>query len=177
MKKVFILILFLTFLVHPFAFAHEYAHDGSVTVVLHTDPDDAAVAKSLTTLHFEIQDRNNKFSLDKCNCTVSILQNSKNIFESNLLKDNSASKSVFNSDIKFTFPEKGNYLVELKGLPKNPNDFMPFEVKYNLNIDKQNSADFTVKLFLSIFTFIGAVLIIYFVYRSYKLTIKKPTLK
>jgi hypothetical protein len=136
MKKS-IIILFAVFLVLPSpASAHVLKSDGAIGVLFHVDPDDDPYVGQPANLHFQIKDKDNKFALADCNCTVSILKQGNQIFSSSL-NSLDAKTSIYSAGVSYTFTEKAVYTVVLKGSPKASGAFQPFSVQYDVRISRE----------------------------------------
>ena len=136
MKKL-LLILTLSFAFSALSFKLSYAHvletNGSLGAVMHIDPNDNPVAGKMSTIFFEIKDKEGKFKPEICNCTVSVRKDEKELF----------SKKIFTNDtnpsFSYRFPEKGDYEIRLSGEPKTQSGFNKFEIEYPVKVSQAKS--------------------------------------
>jgi hypothetical protein len=125
-------LLFLAAALFPAsASAHVLKTDGSIGAVLHIDPEDNPSVGEPASFFFEFKDRQGKFLLDKCDCTVAILRDGTTVFSTKL-----GSSPI----VSYTFPEQGEYVIEAAGMPRIEGDFQPFTLRYGLQVDKESVA-------------------------------------
>ncbi len=120
----------------PTAQAHELKSDGSISALLHINPDDDPIAGQPSELLFLINDKNKKFKAEECDCKASVTDNNETVFSSSLFKGKTSYRGIFAPAIPYTFPRKGVYTIRLVGEPKNTDGFQSFSLTYNLRIDK-----------------------------------------
>lgn len=116
--------------------AHELKSDGSISVLLHINPDDDPVAGQPSELLFLISDKNKKFKAEECDCKATVIDNNEMVFSSSLFKGKTSYRGIFAPAIPYTFPRKGMYTVKLVGKPKNTDGFQSFSLSYDIRIDK-----------------------------------------
>ena len=111
------------------ASAHEVATDGTITVTMHIDPDDAPKAASPQTLLFYVADTTNAFKYSNCDCSVTITGGSDPAVASppNVVNEGEAT-------LPYTFNTASTYKVTLAGTPKIEGDFTPFTVSYEVPV-------------------------------------------
>lgn len=126
-----LLLLTYFFLVPQTATAHILKSDENIGGVIHVDPNDEPVAKSQSSISFEIKDTANKFSYEKCNCIFSISQNEKEIYSTELPKDSTAQTT------EYTFPTANSYRITLTGAPVDSQEFRPFTLEYDIRVSKE----------------------------------------
>jgi hypothetical protein len=129
--SLFLIALFFSEFNVQKAYAHVLQTSGSIGAVLHIDPDDDPVAKKPSTFFLEFKDKNNQLSKESCSCQINITQNGKLLFSQNLFdnyKDNTATFS-------YTFPEMGQYVLDISGQPTQTKSIKQFNLKYALDID------------------------------------------
>lgn len=128
-KGLLMVLVFLTLAVNTAPLAPVYAHvlktDGSIGIIMHIDPGDDPVANSQSILFFNIKDERGKFDLNKCSCQVNILKGGKNIFSTSL-----------SQTVPYTFPGRDVYQVNVVGTPLNQGDFQPFNINFDVRVDK-----------------------------------------
>ncbi|MEO8065584.1 MAG: hypothetical protein ABI643_01865 [Candidatus Doudnabacteria bacterium] len=123
------------------ASAHLYETDGSVTVLLHSNPDDDPIVGAAAALFFQIDDTANRFDQAQCDCSVEISKQGKKLFSSSLLRIGGA--SIYAYTVPFTFPEKAVYSIVVTGKPKESELFQDFQVKYDLRVDRDQGQEAT----------------------------------
>lgn len=121
------------------ASAHVRKTDGSITVLFHADPTDDPVAGQPAELYFGITDTTGRFSMDECNCSLTIANGEKQILNT-ILSTSVSNPSIFNFSVPFIFPEASVYQIIMTGTPKVKGAFQDFSVTYDLNV-KRGSAD------------------------------------
>jgi hypothetical protein len=136
MKKIVfgVLLIFLAFGFFKPALAHEYQTDGTITVLLHTNPDDDPVVAEPASLFFQVTDTAGRFDAAKCDCSVTISDQGKQLFSDSLLRIDGA--SIYGFTIPFTFPQKAVYGVVVTGKPKTLGAFQSFQVQFALRVDR-----------------------------------------
>lgn len=132
MKKLFISILVLLASLPLAAAAHTLKTDVSIGAVLHVDPaDDPEVGKP-ATFFFEFKDKQNKFFVEKCECTATILKGTQEVYSTSLSGASGLESPLF----QYTFTERGIYTVRAHGAPKQAGDFESFTLSWDIRVDK-----------------------------------------
>ena len=111
--------------------AHFLATDGTIGVTMHTDPDDNLIAGQSGVFYFDIADKSGKFDLAKCACRV-MLSESGSELSSQLLGVQGRTADSVTYDI----PKTGAYHVRLVGTPKSGVNFQPFDIAWDLRVDR-----------------------------------------
>ncbi|HVV66955.1 MAG TPA: hypothetical protein VHB72_02695 [Candidatus Saccharimonadales bacterium] len=111
------------------ASAHVLKVDGSIGAVLHINPDDNPTTDGPTDYIMSFDDDNGQFSLPKCDCTVSIINNGQTIATEPLVN---SSNEV--SENHYTFTEPGVYDMQFTGKPKQSGGFQPFTLNYEVRV-------------------------------------------
>lgn len=112
--------------------AHVLKHDSSVGAIMHISPDDDPIIGQISTVYFDIKDKDNKFTPEKCFCAFKVLKDDAEVY-SQLLFQNSNLKA----EADYTFTEKGDYTIELDGDPKNEEDFDEFDFKFPVHVERE----------------------------------------
>lgn len=107
------------------ASAHILKVDGTITGVLHVNPDDQPISGVPTTYLLFMDDSTNKFSLPACDCNVTVKENGKTIVTQPLTLN---SQSVPGGTV--TFPRADVYEFIVSGTPKQAGAFQPFTLTY-----------------------------------------------
>ncbi|MEX0617174.1 MAG: hypothetical protein WD231_05235 [Candidatus Woykebacteria bacterium] len=147
--------------------AHILKTDGSIGAVIHINPDDDPYVGEVADFYFEIKDKSGKFNSSNCSCAVSILRSRKEIFSAPLIQETGLTSESFS----FTFREKAVYTLVLKGTPKEPDAFQPFNITYDLRVSRErlgNSSDSkgdSSGLYMTIGLIIAAVATFSFIFR------------
>ncbi len=168
------LVALISFFVPYVSFAHVLVIDKNIGVVMHTDPDDDAHALAPSVLYFEITDKDNLFSLEKCNCSVydgeqhkaltAIATSSQTILPDNTLK------------VDYVFQTPGAHTIRLVGTPKVRNAFKSFTVDYSVDVGNSEATTTTSRVggFLSyhlthiIIFGIGFIVVAFIIFRDEK---------
>jgi len=119
------------------SFAHTYASDGPIRVLLHTDPDDNPPTHNPTELNFTVFDETNQFLGSNCNCVVTVTDGGTTILKQTIFRDNSADKNV--AAVAVTFPQLGTYNVNISGQPKPGSSFHPFNLNYRVPVNTEGA--------------------------------------
>jgi len=127
---------FLVAINSPAALAHILQTDGDVGVLMHVDPGDEPVAGEPSTFMFEITDRREKFSLDRCDCRLRVLLNDKEVFNELLKGDNAASVAV-----PFVFADAGIYRAEITGVQRPGAASQAFRVAFDVRVVPNESPE------------------------------------
>lgn len=143
MKKIVSFLFFLSasfaiVFYTPSAQAHFLVTDRNIGAVLHIDPNDEPIAKSQASFFFEFKDKENKFQPTNCNCTFSIVEDSKEIYSTDLFQNNT-NPSLSNASVFYTFPERNVYQIKVVGTPKTPDAFQSFVLVWNFRVDQEAS--------------------------------------
>jgi hypothetical protein len=161
-KNILLIIIYLVIsilFITSNAEAHALKTTGSISVLLHINPDDEPVAEKKSEILFLINDKEKKFQAENCNCNASVIENNKVLFFSPLFKSKTSYIGIFAPAIPFVFLHKGIYTITLSGEPKNPNDFQTFSVSYDIRVEKDaNSAP--ESNFKKIFSYIITIMIL-----------------
>ena len=120
------------------ALAHEVATDGQMGVILHIGADDYPVTTEPQALVFYYNDLNRQFSTTNCACLVMISKGGKTYLNKIVPPSGTqVGKTIF------TFPTTGIYQIVLRGIPEPSTAFTPFNVSYNILINKGSSQSST----------------------------------
>jgi hypothetical protein len=130
------------FLISPsLSEAHQIKTDGSMSVLLHTDPNDDPYAGMPAMLHFVFTDSEKQFKMEDCECHayISPYNQREAIEKKGFVADLNAPNitRVYGSyTFEYVFPQRDVYAVLVKGAPKNGAAFKPFSMLYDLRIAK-----------------------------------------
>jgi len=111
------------------ASAHVLKVDGDIGAVLHINPDDNPTTGSPTDYTVSFHDDTGRFSLPKCICRVSIIENGQIVAAKPLVATSSAV-----SDDRYTFLHPAVYTMRFTGQPKAPGAFQPFRLDYAVRV-------------------------------------------
>lgn len=155
MKKLLVALFLTLFIPTQIAEAHVLKTDGAIGAVLHVNPEDDPIAQEESQLYFEFKDRNNTFSVNDCDCRVTVTANDKEIYREQLINDT----------FSFVFPEKNLYFVTLYGSPKDGSLFESFTLTYDIRVSRETTKENGVPdtSFLSQFTLIHYVLFLFLI--------------
>ena len=136
----FMVILGFVTLTPISGFTHILKVDRSIGINLHINPDDDPIAGQNATFFPDLRDKDNKFDINDCQCSVKITKNDELQFSKFLNNDQSSNSNnlpVFN----YTFPDKGVYSIEFTGKSYSGN-FQDFNIVFDTRIERQptNSA-------------------------------------
>ncbi len=119
MKKIF-----------PIAQAHILQTDGSIGVVMHSDPDDSPIVNQPATFYFDLKDTSSKFNGGNCDCRLVISQGDKTFYDQAV--EYKADDDGFAASARYALPAEGNYILSLTGKPKKDQDFKDFKLSYQI---------------------------------------------
>lgn len=116
-------------------FAHNLENVRSIGAVLHINPDDSPIVRQPATLVFSMSDQENLFNAKQCACTLSIKRGEDNLgsLEVNAI-------SLDKLELVYTFPEVGPYTLTLNGIPKDGAIFEPFNLDFDLQVERTEAA-------------------------------------
>ena len=114
----------LLFLIAPAASAHILESDGSISAIMHIDPDDNPVVGQAATFSLQFRDQDNRFNITACDCSAVITKNRQQVF----------STSLTNNTFRYTFPERAIYALQVSGRPKQSGAFQSFHLAYDLRV-------------------------------------------
>jgi hypothetical protein len=112
------------------ASAHELESDGTISGVLHFEPNDDPVSGAQTNFVIFIDDTTGQFLLANCACSVLILQHGAPIV-SPLVRN----KQSFPGGA-ITFPHAGTYELVITGKPAQGATFQPFTLTYPVYVSQ-----------------------------------------
>ena len=135
MKRTLFAVIIVLFGSISFASAHTYKTEGTITVLMHSNPDDDPIVGQAAALFFQITDSANKFDATKCDCNLVISKQNQELFRGSLLRIDNA-PTIYGFTKPFTFPEKAVYSITVTGKPTTANLFQSFEVNYDLRVDR-----------------------------------------
>lgn len=123
-------LLLLASLVFLFAFptmarAHFSNTSGTLTGVLHVDPDDDPVAGEPAFIGIEFMDPVRLFKPGRCDCVLSVIQDEQVLHT-----------ALFEERNPYTFPTPGVYTIQVKGVPSVGYDFPAFTVEFDFRVEK-----------------------------------------
>lgn len=124
------------------AWAHETKTIGSLSILLHMEPQDSPVVKEPAHLFFAFTDAKDEFNLKSCACRISILYKDQVIFEKNLESaDQAYGSNVATLDV--VFPQKGVYQLAVSGeSPEGKWD--QFSLTYDVRIERESLQELPV---------------------------------
>lgn len=145
------------------ASAHVLKIDGDIGAVLHINPDDNPTTGGSTDYIMSFDDDTGKFSLPKCDCTVSIIENGKTVARKPLVISSSEV-----SENHYTFIKPDVYTMRFSGTPKNPGAFQPFTLDYEVRVTDghTNTQPMPVTLWIGMSMGTGLVLLAGYVQNS-----------
>ncbi len=120
------------------AFAHELEQNNGISAVLHIQPDDNPIAGRKTILNISYGDSAKKFTLENCDCKISLVRNEKVL---TTVKATPAHlHSTLESSAEIVFPSPGEYEIRASGRSNN-NTFPDFEIEFPVKISKNIKKD------------------------------------
>ena len=133
MKKVVALLAFallISFLWASPVKAHVIKTDGSMTVLLHINPDDKPVAGSPQSFILYFQSNTLPFDLHNCNCRLDLIKDGQIIY--------SQAATYYQPTISqnpYTFVNDGVYTLNVSGNPINNAQFQAFKASYLIRVE------------------------------------------
>lgn len=148
--------LLFTLSIPAIASAHVLKVDDDIGAVLHINPDDNPTTGDSTDYILSFDDDTGKFSLPKCNCGVSIIENGKTIATKPLVVSSSQV-----SENHYTFLKPDVYDIRFTGTPKTPDAFQPFTLDYEVRVTdgQTNTQPMPVALWVGMGMGIGLILL------------------
>ncbi len=136
-----ILCVFVLFFVSLPAEAHQIKTDGSMSVMLHSDPNDDPYAGEPAILYFTFTDKDKKFRMEACDCRAYVAPYDQlpEIKDKGFLQalDSSDIARVYGSySFEYVFPRRDLYAVVVEGNPREEALFAPFRIIFDLRIAK-----------------------------------------
>jgi hypothetical protein len=134
MKQITLSMLSIIFVIcywQGIAAAHVLKEDHGIAAILHMPPDDNPVAGQQTELDFSFGDDAQRFSLQTCDCTVSVKHNSQLIQKSR--PKPAVSNAPLDGIVMANFPQTGVYDVVVDGHPNN-SEFQAFQLTYTVRV-------------------------------------------
>lgn len=132
--------LFLTTFLASAAVSHQVKTTDNVGGMLHIEPDDNPRAGQPALTWFTLTRKGGKIiPLSECNCKLTVYAQRSTTGAVALdippLKGVSVQQYQGVPGVEITFPTAGAYQLNLKGTPaKNPADFQPFELKFDVTV-------------------------------------------
>jgi len=133
--KIFLFLTLITLAFPKDISAHVLKTDGPIGAVVHIDPDDDPIIGEPASFFFEFKDTEGNFRTEDCNCTATI-SNEEEVLTTQPL---TSSASLESSSFYFTFTEKGVYTIKVDGKPLEDGKFEPFELTYDLRVERTSS--------------------------------------
>jgi hypothetical protein len=143
MIKIISRLILLLFLFFPLTTsAHEVKHSGSLAILLHMEPLDDPPAGEPAGIYFSVEDSNNKFQFENCDCIVTVKDiNNKVLFSrKTVIQDLAPDWGINVVRLNVTFPTIGVYNVSIQGKSLN-NSFSDFNLEYDKRIERQTADD------------------------------------
>jgi hypothetical protein len=117
-------------------YAHEVEISGEVGATLHIEPNDQAKAGEPTQVWFALTAKGGQvIPLSECDCKLEVRSNSQKEAQTLLnpvLKGIVAEQYQGIPSAEITFPNVGEYELELSGIPKPSAKFSPFRLTYKV---------------------------------------------
>lgn len=121
-------------------FAHGNDLDQGITAILHIDPNDKPVIDSPAQFYFTFQDPSGFFEINRCDCTIKLLQNETELDRQPVAQPDSPFASLGSYPLYTrTFEESGTYELELAGTPKDGATFQPFTLHFDVKVEGRGS--------------------------------------
>jgi hypothetical protein len=119
--------------------AHQVETSGNVGATIHIEPNDRPRAGTPSLVWFALVKRGGQaIPLSDCNCALSIYtqpqQSGDRPIQQPALRATSAAGRDNLPSATVTFPRAGTYEVVLRGSPKTPGAFNPFQLSYTVTI-------------------------------------------
>jgi hypothetical protein len=133
LKKIFIpLILILIPCLFSLnqAIAHSLKNTGTISALMHINPNEDPVAGKESEILFLINDKDKKFQPENCDCQASVMFGTTTLLNQQVSTAKTSYRGIFAPAIPFTFPQKGIYNIKLTGEPKNEQSFP--KIFYNI---------------------------------------------
>lgn len=133
--KLSVLLIAILFLLPQTSLAHTLENVRSIGAVLHVNSDDNPVVRQPATLVFSMSDQENLFNAKQCACTLNIKRGEENLGSLDV-----TAVSLDKLELGYTFPEPGVYTLTLSGIPKDGAIFKPFELPFELRVERTEEA-------------------------------------
>jgi len=147
------LLIIITGLCIPkLVYAHLLETDRQMSVILHIDPTDQAIATKQQDLLFYYQDNLGKFSAYNCNCLLTISSHNDGQILQAIIPIVNANEGKFS----YIFQKSGAYLLNITAKPLSKDSFVPFSITYNVFVSPlpiNNNTIINNKLLMMIFIF------------------------
>lgn len=147
--------------------AHVLKVDGTISAVLHINPDDQPVSGTPTSYILFMNDSTGRFSLKACQCRATLVQAGRALTSQRLLPNAQSFPAG-----TFTFPEPGVYNLIITGSPTTPGTFQPFTLNYLERVTQGSTGAPDETSFLLLGACMGmavaALVIVWFGYRYNK---------
>ena len=118
----------------PKVSAHETQFDGDISVTMHIEPNDIAIAGTRQTLEFFVRDNTQKFDPAHCECVVTIHQGANTVATlATNVKDGSLRAD-------YTFSKPAKYHLTITGSPTGTADFEDFTDSYTIEVTDNKSS-------------------------------------
>ncbi|WP_225913894.1 hypothetical protein [Leptolyngbya ohadii] len=119
--------------------AHEVETAGNVGATIHVEPNDRPRAGTSSLVWFALVKRGGQaIPLSDCNCALSVYAQPRRSGDRPLQQPAlSATSAEGRSNLpsaRVTFPRAGTYDVVLRGSPKTPGAFNPFQLSYTVTV-------------------------------------------
>ncbi|MFZ2522628.1 MAG: hypothetical protein WAX44_03915 [Minisyncoccia bacterium] len=128
-----------------------------MSILMHIDPNDEAIAKTQNNLFFLFTDKSKRFSLEQCECIATTFESGHKISES----------KISSSYVPIIFPKKAVYIIEVAGKPIEGKSFEPFKITYDIRVEKEAespislfSKKYQIPIVLSIIIFLLGVTLV-----------------
>lgn len=120
-----------------FALAHNVEVGQDVAATMHIEPDHNPRSGEPALTWFALTRRGGELiPLEQCNCQLQVYQNGQSgspVLTPPLTPVNAEKyRGIPGSQI--VFPRSGQYILELKGSPKTPGQFQPFQFRYPVTV-------------------------------------------
>ena len=140
MKRFLILLIIVIAMLPYMSHSHISENEAGITSTFHIDPGDRAVVGKNSVLQFEIEDINDAFAFNECDCTIRIMRNGEIVFTSTRESVQYITGRRFR--LNYIFETKELYEVELQGIPYNTQSFVPFSFTYPVDVEDTTSINF-----------------------------------
>lgn len=132
------IIVVISMAIGPVVQAHETKTDTTVSALLHIVPNDDPYINEPAYLLLEFTDTQKQFLPEQCMCTISISQGDTELYSASI-SDEAVTKTPHSISFPYTFPKFGIYILTLRGIPQEGEQFQPFTFSYDIVVDEERS--------------------------------------
>lgn len=125
--------------------AHQTKSDGTISAILHVNPDDDPIIGEPSRIGIEIKDKTKQFKFEECDCRVYVKTAAGMLFGKSISDKEIVFMGRDTVSFEYIFKSKGIYTIELVGNPTAKASFEKFDFSYDIRVERTPGTQSSLK--------------------------------